>query len=60
MLDVLLDIALRELATNQTLDIPDGVGRVGGSLVLGCVSDQTLVLGEGDVGWGDTVSWEGR
>jgi len=60
VLDVLLDIALRELATNQTLDIPDGVGRVGGSLVLGCVSDQTLVLGEGDVGWGDTVSWEGR
>lgn len=60
MLDILLDIALRELATNQTLDIPDGVGRVGGSLVLGCVSDQALVLGEGDVGWGDTVSWEGR
>ena len=58
MLDVLLDIALRELATNQTLDIPDGVGRVGGSLVLGCVSDQTLILGEGDVRWGNTVSWE--
>lgn len=38
------------------LDVEDGVGRVGRSLVLCGVTDQTLIISEGDVRRGDTVS----
>ena len=47
-----------ELQRNQEciLDIVDGVGGVSGGLVLGGVSDQTLILGEGDVGRSNSVT----
>ena len=57
VLDVGLDVLLRELSANETLDIVDGVEGVGGGLVLGGVSDKALVLGEGDIRGGNTVSW---
>jgi len=47
-LDVLLDGGVIEAATDQTLDIEYGVGWVHGSLVLGGLTDQTLLAGEGD------------
>ena len=47
-LNVLLDGGILEATTDQTLDIEDGVLRVHGSLVLGSLTDQTLVLSEGD------------
>jgi hypothetical protein len=56
MLDIILDVLLRELATDQTLDIEDCPERVRRGLVLGGVSDQSLVIGEGNVGGCDTVS----
>lgn len=42
----------------SSLDIEDGVGGVSGGLVLGGVTDESLLLGECDVRWGDTVSCE--
>lgn len=42
----------------SSLDIEDGVGGVSGGLVLGGVTDESLLLGECDVRWGDTVSYE--
>jgi len=56
VLDVLLDVTLRELSTNKTLDVEDGPEGVRGGLVLGRVSNQALLIGEGDVRGGDTVS----
>lgn len=38
------------------LDIEDSVGRVGGGLVLGGVTDEALLIGESDVGRSDTVT----
>lgn len=44
-------------AANQSLCVKDCVLWVGGELVLGCVTDQTLPLsGEGHIRWGDAVS----
>lgn len=48
-----------ELQRNQEeciLDIIDGVGGVSGGLVLGGVSNETLILGEGDVGRSNSVT----
>jgi hypothetical protein len=58
VLDVLLDITLRELAANQALDVENGPEGVRRGLVLGGVSDQPLLIGEGDIRGGDTVSCE--
>lgn len=65
VLEIVLEILLVELAANKTpkqlaavwivigsrsiLDVVDGVGGVSGGLVLGGVTDETLVLGKGDV-----------
>jgi hypothetical protein len=57
VLDVALDVLLRELAADQTLDAVDGLEGVRRGLVLGGVSDKSLFLGESDVGGGDAVSW---
>lgn len=57
VLDIALDVLLRELAADQTLDVVDGLERVRCGLVLGGVSDESLILGEGDIRGGDTVSW---
>jgi hypothetical protein len=56
VLDIALDILLRELAADEALDVEDGPEGVRGGLVLGGVSDKTLVIGEGDVRGGNTVS----
>jgi hypothetical protein len=37
-------------------DVENGAVRVAGVLVLGGVSDKTLVIGKGDPGWCDTVT----
>ena len=58
MLDIGLDILLRELAADEALDVEDGAEGVGGGLVLGGVSDEPLLIGEGDIRGGDTVSWK--
>jgi hypothetical protein len=45
-LDVLLDSRVIETTTNQTLGIEDSVAGVHGSIVLGGLTDQTLLLSE--------------
>ena len=50
--DIRLDSLVRELATDESLGIEDGVLGVSGGLVLGRVTDETLLLSEGNVGWG--------
>ena len=47
-LDILLDGGVIESTTDQTLDIEDSVLGVHGGLVLGGLTDQTLLSGEGD------------
>lgn len=47
-LDILLDGGVIESTTDQTLNIEDGVGGVHGGLVLGGLTDQTLLSSEGD------------
>ena len=47
--NVTLDGLVAKLATDQTLGIEDSVGGVSGSLVLGGISNETLLLSEGDV-----------
>jgi hypothetical protein len=47
-LDVLLDGGVIEAATDQTLGVEDGVDGVHGSIVLGGLTDQTLLVGEGN------------
>ena len=37
-----------KLAADKTLSIEDSVGGVHGNLVLGCITDQTLGVGEGN------------
>lgn len=55
--DVLLDRGVTPGASNQSLCIKDCVLRVGGQLVLGSISNQTLSLtGEGHVRWSDAVA----
>lgn len=55
--EVLLHWGVTPSATNQSLCIKDGVLRVGGQLVLGSITNQTLPFpGEGHIGWGDAVS----
>jgi len=56
VLDIVLDILVIETTTDQTLGVEDGVGGVGGVLVLGGISDKTLVLGKGDVRRCNTVT----
>lgn len=48
VLAVLLDIGVLEVAADQTLGVEDSVGGVLGSLVLGGVTNEALVLGEAD------------
>ncbi|CAH2006658.1 unnamed protein product [Acanthoscelides obtectus] len=55
--DVMLDVSVVEFATNQTLRVEDGVFRIGGQLILGCVTDQTFtVRRERHVRGGDPVT----
>lgn len=58
VLHVALDLLVVETTTDETLRVEDGVGRVGGSLVLRGITDETLAgtSRESDVRGGDTVS----
>jgi len=51
-LDVSLDGLLSKLSADESLGIEDSVGGVSGSLVLSRVADESLLVSEGDVGWG--------
>ena len=48
VLDILLDIRVDKVPTDQSLGVENGVLGVRGSLVLGGVSDQSFVGGESD------------
>lgn len=56
MLQVFLNGLIRELASDQTLSVEDGVLWVTGNLIFCCVSDESLLFGEGDVGGGGVVT----
>jgi hypothetical protein len=51
-LDISLDGLLSKLSADKSLSIEDSVGWVSGSLVLSRVADESLLVSEGDVGWG--------
>lgn len=56
VLDILLNILVVVLATNETLDIEDGPMRVGSELVLCGISHKTLIIVPGDPRWSDAVT----
>ena len=43
VLDIGRDKRIGETATDQTLDVEDGIDRVNGDLILGCVPSQTFI-----------------
>ena len=49
MLDVILDSLVIKLPTNESLGIKDGVLWVSGDLVLGSISDKSLLVVESDI-----------
>jgi len=58
VLEVLLNVLVRELTPDQPLGVEDGVGRVLGRLVLGRVADEALARArsEADVRGRDAVA----
>ena len=53
---VLLDVRVVEPAANEALGVEHRLARVHGGLVLGGIADETLRLGEGNVGRGGAVT----
>ena len=51
-LNVSLHVFVLELTADKTLGVEDSVGWVSGCLVLGSITDETLLLSEGNVGGG--------
>jgi len=56
LLLVVLDTLVVETSADEALGVEDSVGWVHGHLVLGGISDQTLGVCEGDVGWCGSVT----
>lgn len=56
MSHILLNLGIIETTTDETLGVEHGLARVHGGLVLGRITDQTLRLGESDVGRSGTVT----
>ena len=56
MLHILLNFRIRELATNKTLSVEDGVFRVGVEGILGRVTDETFIIREGNPRGCDTMT----
>ena len=57
-LDITLDGLVCPVSANQSLGVKDGVLRVGGQLILGSVTNQTLALffRECNIRWRDSVT----
>jgi len=55
-LEISLDFFIIKLATDKTLDDIDGSLHVVGSLILGRLSNKSLLVGESDVRGGDSVT----
>ena len=56
VLHVGLDLSVVELATDEPLRVEDRVVGVHRDLVLRGITDETLVVGERDVGWSGAVT----
>ena len=56
VLHVGLNIGVRELSSNESLGVEDGVVGVHGNLVLGGITDETLRVVESDVRGGGSVT----
>ena len=56
VLHVGLNIGVRELSSNESLGVEDGVVGVHGDLVLGGITDETLRVVESDVRGGGSVT----
>ena len=51
MLHICLDFCVNELASNETLGVENGVGRIHGD-----IADQMLTIGKGDIRGGRAVT----
>jgi len=51
-----LDTLIIETSTDEALSVEDSICWVHGDLVLSGISDQTLGVGESDVGWCGSVT----
>lgn len=49
--DVMLNGRITPLATDQTLSIENGILRIDGKLILGCIADETLSI------WCESYVW---
>ncbi len=56
MLHVLLNYWVVEFSSDESFGIEDRVVGIFGHLVLGGVSDESLGVSEGDIGWGGSIS----
>ena len=56
MLHVFLNDRVIELPADQPLGIKDGIAGIFGDLVLGGVANESLVVGEGDIGGSGSVT----
>ena len=54
--DVSLDFSVAKSTTDKSFGVEDGVVGVHRDLILGGVADESLIVGEGDIGWCRSVS----